>query len=157
MSKLTQGTMIYFIDPAAPTVVQEVDCATAFNPGGNPATELDDTCLADTTASTKPGLRKPTAASLSVNADPENASHVLLHTLSQTDPVPLLKFALGWSDGTAPPTATAGEFTLPATRTWYTFDGYPADFPFDFGLNALVSSQISIMRSGAAVWTPKTP
>lgn len=155
MSKLTQGTMIYFIDPSAPTVVQTVDCATSFNPGGNPAGELDDTCLADTTASTRPGLRKPTAASLSVNADPANASHVLLHTLSQTDPIPLLKFAVGWSDGTAPPTAVAGEFVLPTTRSWYAFDGYVADFPFDFGLNALVTSQVSITRTGPSVWTVK--
>ena len=159
MSKLSQGTQLYFIDPDDDSIV-EVECPTSFNPGGNPATQLDDTCLKDTTAKSKPGLRQPGQAALGINADPTYASHIRLHELSQEDPSPVLKWALGWSDGIdiAPTSVDSnGEFNLPATRTWYTFDGYIGDFPFDFGLNALVTSQVSIQRSGAAVWTPKTP
>lgn len=156
MSKLAQGTQVYFIDPDG-DVVTEIICATSFNPGGNPADALDDTCLADGTASTKPGLRRPGQATLSINADPENASHLRLFELSNADPSPVLKFAVGWSDGTAAPTGvdSAGDFILPTTRTWYTFDGYVADFPFDFSLNTLVSSAVSIQRSGPAAWTAK--
>lgn len=155
MSKLTQGTQIYVIDPDTNALV-EIECATSFNPGGNPADQLDDTCLSDTTASFRPGLRKPTAATLTVNADPTNSSHIKLHQWSQRDPSPTLSFVVGWSDGTADPTVdTAGHFNLPTTRTWYSFSGYVADFPFDFGLNALVTSQVSIQRSGASTWTAK--
>lgn len=156
MSKLAQGTQVFFIDPTG-DVVTEIICATSFNPGGNPADALDDTCLADGTASTKPGLRRPGQAALGLNADPENASHLRLFELSNTDPSPVLKFAVGWSDGTAAPTGvdSNGDFLLPTTRTWYTFDGYIADFPFDFSLNTLVTSAVSIQRSGPAVWTPK--
>lgn len=158
MSKLTQGTQIYFIDPNDDSVV-EIECATAFNPGGNPADQLDDTCLADTTASNKKGLRRPGAATLTINADPTNASHIRLHQLSNSDAEADqdLRFAVGWSDGidVAPTADSNGEFNLPTTRTWYTFSGYVADFPFDFGLNALVTSQVSIQRSGPATWTKK--
>jgi hypothetical protein len=95
---------------------------------------------------------------LSLNADPENASHLRLFELSNADPSPTLKFAVGWSDGVGiAPTGVAsdGSFILPATRTWYEFDGYIADFPFDFTLNTLVTTAVSIQRSGPAVWTPK--
>ena len=155
MSIKTQGTKLYFIDPDTEEVVG-VDCMTQFNPGGAPADQLEDTCMEDTsgTRTYKPGLRTPGQASISINADPANASHVRLFELSQGDVVNL-HWALGWSDGTAAPTVDSGGFDLPATRTWFTFDGYVADFPFDFGLNALVASTVSIQRSGAGVWVPK--
>lgn len=159
MSKLSQGTQLYFRDPEDDSIV-EVECPISFNPGGNPATQLDDTCLKDTTAKSKPGLRQPGQATLTINADPEYASHIRLHELSQEDPSPVLNFVLGWSDGIdIPPTSVAsdGSFVLPTTRTWYEFDGYIGDFPFDFALNTLVTSQVSIQRSGPATWTRKIP
>jgi hypothetical protein len=155
MSKLTQGTQIYFIDPDSGDVV-EIICATTFNPGGAPRDQLDDTCLADAVASSKPGLRRPGQATIGVNADPANASHIRLHQLSEDDTNAIVDFAVGWSDGTADPVRdTAGDWDLPTSRTWFTFRGYVADFPFDFALNSLVTSQISIQRSGGSEWTPK--
>lgn len=158
MSIKTQGTKLYFVDPEDDTV-HGVDCMTSFNPGGAPADQLEDTCMEDTSGvrSYKPGLRTPGQGSLVLNADPSNASHIRLFELSQGD-VENLQWALGWSDGTAAPTgvASGGEFILPATRTWYTFEGYVADFPFDFALNALVTSTVPIQRSGAGVWIRKT-
>lgn len=156
MSKLAQGTQIYFIDPATGAVT-EIICATTFNPGGAPRDQLDDTCLADSEASSKPGLRRPGQATIGINADPENASHLRLHQLSEDDSNAVLQFAVGWSDGVGIPPVrdTAGDFALPSTRTWFTFAGYIADFPFDFSLNTLVTSTISIQRSGGSQWTPK--
>lgn len=158
MSKLSQGTQLYFVDPDDDSIF-EVECPTSFNPGGNPAAQLDDTCLGDTTAKYKPGLRQPGQGTIAINADPTYASHIRLHELSQTDPSPVLKWVLGWSDGIGiPPTGvdSAGDFVLPTTRTWYEFSGYLSDFPFDFQLNTLVTSQVPIQRSGPAAWTPKT-
>jgi hypothetical protein len=166
MSKLTQGTQVFFIDPegSAPSVV-EVECATSFNPGGAPADQIEDTCLAANARAYKPGLRTPGQASMTINADPENASHIRLHELSEDNPSPTLKWAVGWSDGpldadglptSVPGIDSSGDFDLPSDRTWFVFEGYVADFPFDFQLNSVVTTNISIQRSGGSYWIKKT-
>lgn len=159
MSVLTQGTQIYFIDPDFDSNgpgVREVECATTFTPGGNPADQIEDTCLSDTSRSYKPGLRTPGQATLGLNADPENESHVRLHQLSETDPSPTLKWAVGWADGTSVPTLdSSGDFELPTDRTWFVFEGYVSDFPFDFAANTVVTTQAAIQRSGGSAWIRK--
>ncbi|GHC19481.1 phage tail tube protein [Aidingimonas halophila] len=157
MSVLSQGTNVFFIDPTQSTPeVVKVECATSFNPGGNPAEQIEDTCLEDFERNYKPGLRTPGEATLGVNADPANPSHVTMHELSQENPPPTLKWAIGWSDGTGEPTVDSnGDFDLPGDRTWYTFDGYISDFPFDFQLNSVVSTEATIQRSGGSEWIPK--
>lgn len=156
MSVLTQGTHIFFIDPADDSVVQVLG-ATAFNPGGSPSDQIDDTALEDFDRKFKKGMRTPGQASLTVNADPSIASHVRLHELSESNDQTqqVIKWVVGWSDGTAAPTVAAGEFVLPTTRTWFEFEGYVADFPLDFALNSVVTSQVSIQRSGGSAWTKK--
>lgn len=158
MSVLSQGTHIYLINPLAsggPEVVQ-VECATTFSPGGNPADQIEDTCLEDSTRSYRPGLRTPGTATMGINADPTNESHLLLHELSETDPSPIVQWAVGWSDGTDAPTLDSnGDFDLPDTRTWFVFEGYVSDFPFDFAQNTVVTSEVSIQRSGGSSWIPK--
>lgn len=156
MSVLTQGTQVYFIDPDDLSIVPILK-ATAFNPGGAPSDQIEDTPLEEPTTRTyKKGLRTPGQASLTINADPQIESHVRLHELSEEATDRRIKFAVGWSDGTAAPTAdTEGEFVLPTTRTWFTFEGYVSDFPLDFAQNAVVTTAASIQRSGGSVWTPK--
>ena len=158
MSVLSQGTHIYVLSPlgsGAPEVVQ-IKCATTFSPGGNPADQIEDTCLEDSSRSYRPGLRTPGTATMGINADPTNESHLLLHELSETDPSPIVKWAVGWSDGTAAPTLDSnGDFDLPDTRTWFVFEGYVSDFPFDFAQNTVVTSEVSIQRSGGSSWIPK--
>ena len=154
MSILAQGTQIYFIDPDTDAITA-IECATTFSPGGAPADQIDDTCLEAFERSFMPGLRTPGQASMGLNADPRNSSHLRLHELSETNPSPVLKFAVGWSDGVAPPTFLADDFVLPDTRTWFTFQGYIADFPFDFAQNTVVTSTVSIQRSGGSAWVAK--
>ncbi|WNZ57006.1 phage tail tube protein [Microbulbifer sp. MKSA007] len=156
MSQLAQGTNIYFIDPAGDAdTVQKITGVTSFNPGGSPADQLDDTSLEDLDKKFKRGLRTPGQASVGLKINSQNAVHKRLHELSQDDTVDSIKWAVGWSDGTEAPTVTTGEWSLPTTRTWFTFEGYVADFPFDFQLNTLVSGEMSIQRSGGSAWTPK--
>lgn len=167
MSILAQGTQIFVIDPdhdSNGAAVLIVDCATTFSPGGNPADQIEDTCLEDYERSYQPGLRTPGQATLGINADPRNDSHIRLYELSQENPQKILKWAVGWSDGpldsnnnpTAIPTLDSNDdFILPTTRTWFTFQGYIADFPFDFAANTVVTSQISIQRSGGSAWIRK--
>ncbi|MDM0090306.1 MULTISPECIES: phage tail tube protein [unclassified Variovorax] len=164
MSMLTQGTQIYVLAPKEEGdgyEVLNIQCATAFNPGGAPSEQIEDTCLEETDARTYlRGLRTPGSASLTINADPRNASHVRLHQLSETGEQVPLKWAVGWSDGKGvAPTVAAGaaadDFVLPPARTWFTFQGYVSDFPFDFTGNAVVSTQVAIQRSGGSAWLPK--
>jgi len=155
MAKLAQGTQIYFIDPTDDTTVVTVDCATTFTPGGAPADQIETTCLEDFDREYLPGLRTPGQASMTINADPTNTSHLLMHELSESNPSPTIKWAVGWSDGTSPPTVTTGDFVLLDTRTWFTFQGYISDFPFDFAMNTVVTSTVTIQRSGGSVWEPK--
>lgn len=160
MSVLTQGTHIFFIDPEFDSNgagVRRIECATSFNPGGAPADQIDDTCLEDLDASSKRGLRRPGVATMGLNADPQNESHIRLYELFNGDEDVTLKFAIGWSDGTDIPGVDSSEdFNLPVTRTWFIFEGYISDFPFDFALNSVVSGTVSIQRSGGSQWLPKS-
>lgn len=241
MSILSQGTQIYALVPTSgnPSIfeVMEIECATAFSPGGNPADQIETTCLSETVRSYMRGLRTPGQAALSLNADPRNASHVRLHQLSEDDSIESIRWVVGWSDGkgiaptvgtsgslaaisltdggsgytsapavaitggggsgaaataivsggevtgfnitnpgsgytTAPTIALTGgggadaaatavlgdgdDFVLPPTRTWFVFDGYVSDFPFDFAANTVVTTAATIQRSGGSAWIRKT-
>ena len=158
MSILTQGTHVFFIDPADDSVVQ-VKGATAFNPGGAPSDQIETTALEDFDRKYKKGMRTPGQASLTIQADPSEPSHVRLHELSESNDQTeqIVKWVVGWSDGDAPPTVgVGGDWTLPTTRTWYEFEGYVSDFPFDFALNTVVTTQVTIQRSGGSAWTKKS-
>ena len=156
MAVLTQGTQIYYVDPDDNSV-DEVVCATAFNLGGNPADQIETTCLSAYERTYVSGLRTPGAASLSINPDEETYDvHYEMFELSQRDPSPVLQFAIGWSNGTAAPTVdTNGDWVIPSTRTFLTFEGYISDFPFDFGQNTVVNGEVTIQRSGAPTWHRK--
>lgn len=239
MSVLSQRTHIYVLDDtgATPEVVR-VECVTNFTPGGDPADQIEDTCLEDSERTYKSGLRTPGQATLGLNSDPEKDSHLTLYNFSRQDPNPVLKWAVGWSDGTVAPrygygvvavsvdaggssysdgttsitfsdpedadgvtaagvativdgaiteititdpgsgysaaptvtindsgtgtgataTATLADrptFVFPGDRTWFTFQGYVADFPFDFSQNTVVTTEVSIQRSGDSNWIKK--
>lgn len=73
MSVLTQGTQLYALIRG---VIHEIECITNFNPGANPADQIEDTCLSERNSRTyKKGLRTPGQASVTINADPVNDSH----------------------------------------------------------------------------------
>ncbi|WP_110685076.1 phage tail tube protein [Salinicola aestuarinus] len=163
MSILAQGTQVFMVRNGK---VTRIPGATAFNPAGNPRDQLDDTPLEETQSRRyKKGLGTPGAASLTVNADPSEPAHVELHDMANDGSEERVDWYVGWSDGpvdaegkpTAFPEVSGGTVTLPTTRTWYSFNGYVSDFPMDFSANALVSSQVSIQRSGSGKWTPKKP
>lgn len=157
MPILAQGTQIYYIDPETEEV-NTIDCATSFSPGGNPADQLQTTCLEAFEHSYMPGLRTPGQATIGINPDPQSESHIRLYELAQENPQPTLQFAVGFSDGTAAPTVdSAGDFDLPTTRTWFVFQGYVSDFPFDFQLNTVVTSQVTVQRSGGSAWISRVP
>lgn len=155
----TQGTDAYILvptelDPAKYEVI-DLGCVTSIDPGADTSDQIETTCLKDSARTYIAGLTTPGQGSIGLNADPKAAAHLRLFELSKTKGT--IKFAIGWADGTVPPTVAvdASEFTLPTTRTWYTFDGYVSGFPFNFGANSVVQSTVSIQRSGEAFWIPK--
>lgn len=166
MAMLTQGTEVYILvasetNPGEKRVVQ-IECPIAFQPGEDTADQIDTTCLGADSRSFLDGLRTPGQGTLTINADPRSASHLLLDRLTKgrtpdgKDPI---KWAVGWSDGKGiPPTLNANKdgWVLDDTkRTWLEFEATVSTFPFDFTGNAVVATACTISRSGDSEWLPK--
>jgi tail tube protein len=92
------------------------------------------------------GLATPGTASFTINFDPDDSSHTRLHELYVAGTK--VDWALGWSDGTvAPVPDTAGFNTAAVARSFIYFNGYVSDLPFDFALNTVVTSNVSVQVS----------
>lgn len=173
MAVKTQGSQLFGLFPSLTTPgefeVLQVECMNNFNGGGNPADQITIECLEKTTREYLKGMRTPGQATFTIDADPRNDSHVRLHQAAESDDeiYDSIRWALGWSDGpkdtdgnpTALPTLNTDgdDFVLPTTRTWFLFDGYVGDFPFDFAANTTVKTAVSIQRSGKGAWIRKAP
>lgn len=146
MSLNVQGSNLWFADPDSDAII-EVGCVTTLSGLTASRDQLDVTCISSPARVFEAGLLTPGAATFSINFDPSDESHVRLHELYRLGTT--LKWALGLSDGTAPPTSvdSAGDFVLPTTRTFITFDGYVSEYPFDLAIGAKVASNLSIQVS----------
>jgi hypothetical protein len=154
MAKKTQGTQLYVIDPDDLSVIT-VGCVTAITGINATRDQIETTCLDSSARTYVAGLAAPGAAQFTINFDPEDDSHVRLHEL-YVEGVDLM-WALGWSDGTAAPSSASTDgFAVPTTRTWIQFDGFISDLPFDFALNTVVTSNVSVQVSGFPTITPKS-
>lgn len=153
MAVKTQGTHLFVIDPDTNTVIT-VGCVTTITGITAARDQIETTCLDSAARTYVAGMATPGTASFGINFDPTDASHIRLHEL-YVEGVDLM-FALGWSDGTAAPTgASTDGFNLPTTRSWIRFDGFISDLPFDFSLNSVVTSNVSVQVSGFPTLTAK--
>lgn len=152
MSVRTQGTMLWFLDPDSGEPVR-VGCVTSINGLTAARDQIETTCLESEARTYEAGMPTPGAATFGINFDPRDPSHVRLHELYREGVS--LQFALGWSDGVAAPTADTAGLVLPNTRTWIAFDGFVSDLPFDFSLNAVVSSTVSVQVSDFPALAPR--
>ena len=153
MAIKTQGTELFFIDPDS-FAVTKVGCVTGLTGLTAARDQIETTCLDSAARTYEAGMATPGAAQFTINFDTGDASHVRLHELYR-DGVKI-DWALGWSDGTALPVSDSTAFTLPSTRSWIEFNGYISDLPFDFALNAVVGSNVSIQVSDFPVLHAKT-
>lgn len=156
MAQKTQGTMLYVIDPDDDSVL-EVGCITNISGLDSTLEQIETTCLSESARTYVAGLATPGTATFTINADSEDESHIRIHQLKKSGEN--LQWAIGWSDGVAPPTIDAGPpvgFTLPASRSWITFEGFMNSFSFDFSQNSVVTSSVGIQVSGDPDWIPKT-
>lgn len=149
MAKKTQGTMLYLIVPADesnPAQVLQVGCVTNLTGVSATRDQIETTCLESLARTYEPGMPTPGTATFTINFDPETASHLAVHELFRNGTK--VDWAIGWSDGTDAPTLNSNdEFDLPDTRTWIYFNGFVADVPFDFALNTVVTSNVSVQLS----------
>lgn len=153
MAQKTQGTMLYTIDPADDSVLV-VGCVISIDGIDTTLDQIETTCLDSPARTYVAGLATPGSASFQINFDPADASHVRLHELKVLGTE--LPWAIGFADGTAPPTVdSAGDFVLPSTRSWISFDGFMNSYPFTFAINSVITSTVGIQISGEPVVTPK--
>ena len=154
MAVKTQGSELYFVDPYDGGITK-VGCVTQISGINAARDQIEVTCLDSNARIYEAGLAAPGAATFGINFDPQDDSHVRLHELYVAGTK--LNWALGWSDGTAAPTADSdGEIVAAGSRSWIVFNGYIQDFPFDLNLNAVVQSNVSIQVSDFPVVIPAT-
>lgn len=150
----TQGTDLYAIDPDDGTII-DVGCITSISGVDTSIEQVETTCLNDDARTYIAGLGTPGTATFGIQTDPQDPVHVRLLELKNAGTT--LQWAIGWSDGeTAPTVGVDGDFDFPATRSWLTFEGYMNSYPFEFALNAVVTSNIGIQVSGDPVLVPKS-
>jgi len=152
MAVKTQGSDLYFVDPADNSIIK-IGCVTQVSGINAARDQIEVTCLDSTARMYVAGLGAPGAATFGINFDPQDETHVRTHQLYVEGAD--LNWALGWSDGTAAPTATSeGEVVADESRSWIVFKGYISDFPFDVALNSVVQSNVSIQVSDFPVVVP---
>lgn len=145
MAIKTSGTQVWFRDPDTGLPV-EVECATTISGITAARSQIDVTCLASPSMQYVGGMTDPGQASIGLNFDPSEPSHIRLHELYRAGTE--VEWAIGWSDGPGVPTAgTSDDFDLPTTRSWLFFPGYISDLPFDFTVNAVVTTTMTIQLS----------
>ena len=158
MTKKTQGTDLYLIDPDTGTLIAP-GCITSIEGIDTGVDNIETTCLQDLARRYEAGLATPGVATFGIYTDPDDTSHVRLHEIKTSGAT--CQWAIGWSDdpGTPPtidtPSVGAPTFVLPNTRSWLTFEGHMTAFPFSFAQNAVVQSNIGIQVSGEPQLIPK--
>ena len=154
MAIRTAGTALFFIDPYDNSV-NKVGCPTSLTGFSSPREQIDVSCLEDQEGKFEGGRKTPGQASIGLNLDPSDPTHLRLYELDKSGET--VKWAIGWADGTADAEADSlGEWDNPATRTWLEFDAYVVDFPFDFSMNAVVTGTLPLQVTGEKVWIPKS-
>ena len=157
MTVRTKGTELWLLDTTAtPPEFIKIGCPTGISGLGGAKSQIETTCLDSDEQEFVAGVAQPGAITVNLDFDPQKISHAELWALSGSGDT--RTWVIGFSDGTAPPTAAAGPvITYPTTRTYIEFTGYVSDMPLDFALNSVVKSAMQIQRSGARVLHVKTP
>lgn len=155
MAVKTQGSSLFFIDPNTNFVVK-VGAVSSISGISASRDQIETTDLESNARTYEAGLTAPGTASFGIRFDPQSESHLALHQIFKQGKT--VKWALGWSDGIAEPIIdpiVTNQFVMPSTRSFLIFEGYVADCPFDFSLNSVVESSVSLQVSGFPELQPK--
>lgn len=141
---LSNGTAVWIVHGTVPTLTK-MGCIKALALGDDSASEVDTTCLEETSTKTSEfGLSTPGEGSIQIDTDPKNATHMTLLQLA-ADKEKVMVY-VGWSDGIAEPTLVTGEIDLPETRTWSYFTAILRKGSPVFAVDAMVNHTIPMKR-----------
>ncbi len=155
---LTQGTSVWIKHgEASAAILTKMACITGIVLGDDSPTDIPDTCLEEEDSATSTyGLNTPGEGSITINTDPENATHITL--LQLADDREGVEVFVGWSDGKVVPTieALTGVVTLPEGRTWTSFTALLKNSAPTFDADSLVKHTVSMKRQSRAITAYKT-
>lgn len=141
---LSNGTAVWIVHGTVP-VLTKMGCIKALVLGDDSATEIDNTCLEETSTKTSEyGLTTPGEGSISIDTDPTNLSHMTLLQLASGKEK--IMVYVGWADGVAEPTLVEGEIELPTSRTWSSFEAIVRKGSPVFAVDAMVNHTIPMKR-----------
>lgn len=150
----TQGTQLYIMDTTpSPTVVTRIAAITSIDSLGGPSSDIDITNLDSTAREYLVGLQDNGVANFGLNLRPADASHNLIYDLAGGA---RYLWAIGCSDGTAAPTIAAGNvWSLPTSRSWFTFEASVQEATTSFTTDDAVRVQAGLRVSGSITFTAK--
>lgn len=151
----TQGSELFLLDTSeSPERVLKIANLTTVDSLGGAASDIDVTNLDSLAREYLVGLQDNGTASFGLNLNPQDESHQKIFELAGGA---RFLWALGCSDGAAPPTIAAGSpptWTLPATRTWFTFSASVQEATRGFTTDDAVRVTGGLRVSGAITMTP---
>jgi hypothetical protein len=151
----TQGSELYLLDTSeSPERVLKISNLTTVDSLGGSASDIDITNLDSQAREYLVGLQDNGTASFGLNLNPRDDSHQKIFEIAGGA---RYRWAIGCSDGTAPPTIAAGDppiFTLPTTRTWFTFEASVQEATRSFTTDDAIRIQGGLRVSGAILMTP---
>lgn len=155
---LTQGTNVWIKHgEASAAILTKMACITGIVLGDDSPTDIANTCLEEEDSATSIyGLNTPGEGSITINTDPENATHITL--LQLADDREDVEVFVGWADGKIVPTieALTGVVTLPEGRTWTSFTALLKNSAPTFDPDSLVKNTVAMKRQSRAITAYKT-
>ena len=155
----SQRTKLYFVDPTDDALVV-VGCPTSISGLDSTNEQVEVTCLGDTDRQYESGLSTPSTVTFTIQFDATDESHLRLKELHESGAKVswAIGFGINGGDLTVDPEVDSdGSLSNPGGRSFLFFRGFVSSFSFDFALNAMVTSSLTIQMSGQAVLSPQTP
>lgn len=156
----SQGTSLYFVDPATNEVV-EVGCPTAITGLDTTNEQIEITCLNDLKRRYTAGLSTPSTMGFTIQLDITDPSHLRLKELHNTGDTVQWAVGFGINGGDitiAPEVDDEGTLVNPGGRGFAVFEGFITSFPFDFALNTVVTNSLTVQISGeVSLFVPTAP
>lgn len=144
----SQGSEIFFNDPASGGGVTKVVCATSFDGLGGARDQIDTTCLDNTGDRTfAGGLGNPGQVTIPFNVHRNEISHEVLMQLKDSGVT--VSWGIYSPDSATPPTVdSSGDLQRVSGRLSAIFSGYVADYTISVATNDIWKGTITIQRSG---------
>lgn len=151
----SQGTKLYFTDPATSSAIHEVACPTAISGLGGAGSPIDKTCLSSVEMEKVRGMLDPGPMTVPINFIPTSASHQALMDLRESGET--CSWQVTAPGVTAPSDVDSNGALVSSGPTTATFFGYVSDFQFEIGTNSIWKGTLTIQRSGPTTWDFPAP